>query len=67
MESERNETLPYLKAIVLLLLEGLSEREDSQKAEVLLQRAGLGIKEIAEMLGKSYAATAKTISRGRTS
>ncbi len=65
MASERNEMLPYLKALVLLLLESLPEKEDRKRAEVLLQRAGLGIKEIAEMLGKTYAATAKTISRGR--
>ncbi|MGD0993613.1 MAG: hypothetical protein ABR998_14190 [Gemmatimonadales bacterium] len=56
-----------MKAIVLLLLEDLRDKEGGKKAEVLLQRAGLGIKEIAGMLGKSYAATAKTISRERTS
>lgn len=65
MASQRDEMLPYLKAMVLLLLEGLPEKEGRQKAEVLLQRAGLGIKEISELLGKTYAATAKTISRGR--
>jgi DNA-directed RNA polymerase specialized sigma24 family protein len=65
MASERDEMLPYLKAMVLLLLEALPEKEGGPKAELLLQRAGLGIKEISEMLGKSYAATAKTISRGR--
>ena len=62
-----DEMLRYLKALVVLQAAVLSEKEDSPKPELLLHRAGLGIKEISELLGKSYPAVAKAISRGRAS
>ncbi|HEX9346589.1 MAG TPA: hypothetical protein VF919_03370 [Gemmatimonadales bacterium] len=64
MRSGTDDLIPFLKALILLQLAGLREREDL-KPELLLHRAGLGITEIAEMLNKTYAAAAKTVSRAK--
>ena len=64
MQSGRDDILPYLKALILLQLEALRDESD-EKPELLLHRAGIGMPEIAEMLGKTYAAVAKTINRAK--
>jgi len=62
-----DEMLRYLKALVVMQAEALSAREaEGTKPELLLQRAGFKITEIAQMLGKPYTAVAKAISRART-
>jgi hypothetical protein len=66
MASGRDEVLlPYLKALVLLQLEALRDQEIDAKPELLLHRAGIGMPEIAEMVGKTYAAVAKSINRAK--
>ena len=65
MQSGNDDVVPLLKALVLLQIELLRDRPESTKPEVVLQRAGLGIREIAEMLGKNYAATAKALNRAK--
>lgn len=60
-----DEMLRYLKALVALNAAALDETEERPRAEVLLDRAGLSIQEIADALGKSYPAVAKTLSRER--
>ena len=64
MQAVGADVLPYLKALVLFQLETLHDETDA-KPELLLHRAGIGTQEIAEMLGKNYAAVAKTISRAK--
>jgi hypothetical protein len=62
-----DELIRYLKALVVLqaaIMDGKSG--DHAAPEVLLRRAGLDIQEISDLLGKSYAATAKTISRDKS-
>jgi len=54
-----------MKALVLLELEKLRDQESDTKPELLLHRAGIGMPEISEMLGKTYAAVAKTINRAK--
>ncbi len=65
MQSAADDVRPYLKALVLLELEKLREQEIDTKPELLLHRAGIGMPEIAEMLGKTYMAVAKTINRAK--
>lgn len=65
MKSGQDDVTPLLRALVLLQLEQLRDKPDAPKPEVLLQRAGLGIAEIAELTGKNYAATAKMLSRAK--
>lgn len=60
-----DEMLRYLKALVVLQAEALRHVTNAEKPEVLLQRADFKIGEIAQMVGKPYAATAQTISRAR--
>ncbi|WP_420823899.1 sigma factor-like helix-turn-helix DNA-binding protein [Sulfurifustis variabilis] len=55
-----------MKAVVVLQAAALADEEGRPSTEVLLRRAGLDINEIAEILGKSYAAVAKAISRARS-
>lgn len=63
------EMLKYMRALVLLQLsesQATAEREGrTSKLELLLADAGFGNAEVARMLGKSVAAAAKAISRGR--
>jgi DNA-directed RNA polymerase specialized sigma24 family protein len=66
MKSGNEDATPLLKALVLIQLEILGERPDSPKPELLLHRAGLGIADIAEMLGKNYPAIAKSLSRAKS-
>jgi DNA-directed RNA polymerase specialized sigma24 family protein len=59
-----NELVKYSKALLMLQLQSLNEAEDPLKPEILLSRAGLSAKEIADLLGKNPAAVAKAIQRG---
>ena len=63
MDKNTNELVKYIKALLLLEVYQLSKSDDSAKPEILLVRAGLSVKEIAELLGKNLAAVAKTIQR----
>jgi hypothetical protein len=58
-----DELVKYLKALVALQVTSYEAGEGSVKTELLLARAGLSHSEIAELLGKNYAAVAKTLSR----
>ena len=58
------ETTKYLKALVALIAQNYNV-EGSPKIEILLSRAGLSHGEIADITGKTTAAIAKAISRGR--
>jgi DNA-directed RNA polymerase specialized sigma24 family protein len=58
-----NELLKYAKALVLLQLQALGKPDEPVKSEILLFRAGLNTREIAELLGKNSGAVAKTIQR----
>lgn len=62
---DQGDLAPLLRALVALQLELLRDKPDAPKPEVLLQRAGLGIAEIAELTGRNYAATAKILSRAK--
>jgi len=65
------ELVKYMRAVVLLQLNTAVQRPAPAggpldvKPEVLLGRAGFGHREIAELLGKTPAAVAKTISRAK--
>jgi DNA-directed RNA polymerase specialized sigma24 family protein len=60
-----DELVRYTRALVFLQLQQLTGSDTFGKPELLLARAGFPHKEIAELLGKSPAAVAKAISRGR--
>jgi len=60
-----DELLRYMKALVLLQLQTFAGTETPTKPEILLSKAGFPQKEIADLLGKSPVAVAKTISRAR--
>jgi DNA-directed RNA polymerase specialized sigma24 family protein len=62
-DQNSNELVKYTKALLLLQLQGLSKTDDPVKPELLLARAGLNAREIAELLGKNSGAVAKTIQR----
>jgi hypothetical protein len=64
------ELIRYARAMLLLQLKQLEVDAQAGKgavirAELLLADAGFGAQEIADLLGKNYAAVAKAISRGR--
>lgn len=59
------ELVKYLKALVFLQVQALSGGEAFNKPELLLSRAGLTAREIAEALGKNQAAVAKAIERAK--
>ena len=58
------EVVKYLKALVFLQINAQNGGAIA-KPELLLQKAGLRTKDIAELLGKKEAAVAKTISRAK--
>jgi len=64
VESSNDLILPYLRALVILQLERLHDESDV-KPELLLSRAGIPLPDIAQMVGKNYAAVAKAISRAK--
>ena len=64
------ELIRYARALLLLQLKQVEMSAQSGKgptirAEVLLADAGFGAREIADLLGKNYAAVAKALSRAR--
>jgi len=63
MDQNSNELVKYTKALLLLQLRGLNKADDPAKPELLLARAGLNAREIAELLGKNLGAVAKAIQR----
>lgn len=65
-----DELVKYMKALLLLQLaetHAAATRDGrlTPRLELMLSDAGFGNREVAELLGKSVAATAKAISRGR--
>lgn len=60
-----DELVKYLKALVYLQVQTMSGGEAFQKPELLLNRAGLTAREIADILGKNPAAVAKAIERAK--
>lgn len=59
------ELLKYMKALVALQARMIAESQPGVKLELVLANAGLNRREIANILGKTQAAVAKTISRSR--
>jgi DNA-directed RNA polymerase specialized sigma24 family protein len=51
------------KALLLVQLQAQAKPEEQRKPEILLARAGFVAREIAELLGKSQAAVAKSLQR----
>ena len=62
-DQNSSELVKYTKALLLLQLQGLSKTDDPVKPELLLARAGLNAREIADLLGKNAAAVAKALQR----
>jgi DNA-directed RNA polymerase specialized sigma24 family protein len=62
-DQNSNELVKYTKALLLLQLQGVSKADDPVKPELLLARAGLNARQIAELLGKNSGAVAKAIQR----
>ncbi len=62
-ENNVNELLKYTKALLVLQVQTLNKSEDQPKPEILLARAGLSARDIAEIVGKNPAAVAKAIRR----
>jgi DNA-directed RNA polymerase specialized sigma24 family protein len=62
-DNHESELVKYLRALLLLQLQGLTKTEDPVKPEVLLSRAGLNPREIAELLGKNLSGVVKAIQR----
>lgn len=60
-----DELLRYMRALVFLQLQSLTGQDTFGRPELLLSKAGFPQKEIADLLGKTPAAVAKTISRAR--
>ncbi len=60
---DKTELVKYTKALLLLQLQALNKTDDGIKLEVLLFRAGLNAREIADLLGKNSTAVAKAIQR----
>ena len=58
-----NELVKYMKALLLLQVQGLDKTHDPIKPEILFSRAGLNAREIAELLGKNSAAVTKALQR----
>lgn len=61
------ELIKYLKALIALQARVVAENQPTVKLELLLFRAGLSHKEIADILDKSQAAVSKSISRSKLS
>jgi hypothetical protein len=60
-----DELVRNTRALVLLQLQALATPEERLKPEVILARSGFGAREAADMLGKSQAAVAKAMQRGK--
>lgn len=59
------ELVKWVKVLVYLETRRMTSPDENVKAEVLLSRAGLGNREIADFLGKNYDAVSKAISRAK--
>ena len=59
------ELLKYMKALVFLQAQRMNDDEKPVKPEVLLARAGLDYAEIAEILGKTQTAVARSVQRAK--
>ena len=68
MDQNNGDLLKYFKALLVLEIQRLNAVDEPAKPEILLARAGLNAREIAELLGKNSTAVAKAIQRagGRT-
>ena len=64
-ENSNDDLAKYLKALVILQVQALNKDEESPKPELLLARAGLSAREIAEVVGKNAAAVTKTLQRAK--
>ena len=62
-DKNASELVKYTKALLLLQVQGLNKTDEPIKPEVLMARAGLSAREIAELLGKNSGAVAKAIQR----
>ena len=62
-DTNSNELVKYARALLLLQIHALTKPEDPMKPEVLLSRAGLNPREVADLLGKNLAGVAKAIQR----
>jgi hypothetical protein len=60
-----DELIKYMRALVALQVRSISETQPGVKLEPILSAAGFSHREIADLLGKTQAAVAKTISRNR--
>ena len=64
-ENSNDDLAKYLKALVILQVQALNKDEESPKPELLLARAGLNAREIAEVVGKNAAAVTKALQRAK--
>jgi DNA-directed RNA polymerase specialized sigma24 family protein len=62
-ETKLDDLLKATRALLLTQLQNQLAVDERDKQEVLLARAGFVAREIAELLGKSQAAVAKSIQR----
>jgi DNA-directed RNA polymerase specialized sigma24 family protein len=62
-EKNLDQLVKYTRALLLLQVRSLNKTDDPVKPEILLARAGLSAREIAELLGKNSAAVAKALHR----
>ncbi len=62
-DNNASELVKYAKALVLLQVQALKKSDEAIKPELLLYRAGLSAREIADLLGKKAAAVTKAIQR----
>jgi DNA-directed RNA polymerase specialized sigma24 family protein len=62
-DNNEREVVKYTRALLLLQIQAATKSDEQIKPELLLQRAGLNTREIAELLGKNPAAVAKAIQR----
>ena len=60
-----DEVVKWLKALTFLQVQQMTGMQEEIKPEVLLSRAGVTHQEIADLLGKKYAAVAKAINRAK--
>jgi DNA-directed RNA polymerase specialized sigma24 family protein len=60
-----DELIRYVRALVYLEVQQMTGEAAPLKSEVLLERAGLSKKEIADILDKNETAIAKSLSRAR--
>jgi hypothetical protein len=62
-DNNSSQLVRYTKALLLVQVQVLIRTDEGVKPELLLSRAGLNAKEIAELVGKNSAAVAKAIQR----